>query len=97
MASPVMEERRVGGEEKEEEGKIRIHIGGLGETVTSDDLTKIFAHLGNVKSVEIIRSKGRSFAYVDFFPSSDKSLSKLFSTVRSSFITFLAFIQFLNW
>ncbi|XP_031261129.1 uncharacterized protein LOC116119327 [Pistacia vera] len=62
------------------EDKTRIYVGGLGEKVTSDDLMKIFSSLGDVKTVDIVRTKGRSFGYVDFFPSSDKSLSKLFST-----------------
>ncbi|KAJ0090261.1 hypothetical protein Patl1_14021 [Pistacia atlantica] len=62
------------------EDKTRIYVGGLGEKVTSDDLMKIFSSLGDVKTVDIVRTKGRSIGYVDFFPSSDKSLSKLFST-----------------
>ncbi|KAJ0031189.1 hypothetical protein Pint_13860 [Pistacia integerrima] len=62
------------------EDKTRIYVGGLGEKVTSDDLMKIFSSLGDVKTVDIVRTKGRSFGYVDFFPSSDKSLPKLFST-----------------
>lgn len=67
--------------EPKEEVKTRIYVGGLGDKVTSDDLMKIFSSLGDVKAVDIIRTKGRSFGYIDFFPSSDKSLSKLFSTV----------------
>ncbi|KAJ0090021.1 hypothetical protein Patl1_14018 [Pistacia atlantica] len=56
------------------EDKTRIYVGRLGEKVTSDDLMKIFSSLGDVKTVDIVRTKGRSFGYVDFFPSSDKSL-----------------------
>lgn len=66
--------------EADVEEQTRIHVGGLGEKVTDDDLSKIFSSLGEVKAVDIVRAKGRSFAYVDFFPSSHKSLSKLFST-----------------
>lgn len=68
------------GEEKVEE-TTRIYVGGLGEKVTNDDLRKIFSSLGRVTAVDIVRTKGRSFGYVDFSPSSDKSLPKLFSTV----------------
>lgn len=65
------------------EGRIRIYIGGLGGSVSADDLKKTFStpQLGNVDSVEIVRTKGRSIAYLDFIPVSDKGLAKLFSTV----------------
>ncbi|KAI3790525.1 hypothetical protein L2E82_03625 [Cichorium intybus] len=58
----------------------RIYVGGLGGGVTEDDLRKTFSALGEVVSVDVVRTKGRSFAYLDFLPSSDKSLPKLFST-----------------
>ncbi|KZV26820.1 hypothetical protein F511_06667 [Dorcoceras hygrometricum] len=62
-------------------GKMRIYIGGLGATVMEADLRKTFSSpvLGTVESVEIIRSKGRSFAYLDFIPASEKGLAMLFS------------------
>ena len=60
----------------------RIFVGGLGESVTAEDLQRLFGSLGVVQGLDIVRSKSRSFAYVDFSPSSLKSLSKLFSTVR---------------
>ncbi|CAI9765996.1 unnamed protein product [Fraxinus pennsylvanica] len=62
--------------------KLRIYVGGLGLNVKEDDLKKTFTspQLGTVDSVEIMRSKGRSFAYLDFVPVSDKGLAKLFST-----------------
>ncbi|KAK6152093.1 hypothetical protein DH2020_014728 [Rehmannia glutinosa] len=62
--------------------KLRIYIGGLGSSVQEDDLKKTFTspQLGTVDSVEIIRSKGRSFGYLEFVPVSDKGLAKLFST-----------------
>ncbi|GLT88015.1 hypothetical protein SLE2022_060600 [Rubroshorea leprosula] len=60
--------------------KIRIHVRGLGETVTGDDLRKIFSSLGTVDGVEVVRTKGRSFAYVDFVPALPNSLSRLLST-----------------
>ncbi|KAE8056075.1 hypothetical protein FH972_012873 [Carpinus fangiana] len=59
--------------------KIRVFVGGLGESVTGDDLRRIFGSLGVVEGLDIVRTKGRSFAYVDFCPSSLNSLSKLFS------------------
>ncbi|KAL3535027.1 hypothetical protein ACH5RR_003488 [Cinchona calisaya] len=61
---------------------MRIYVGGLGGNVSADDLKKTFSspQLGTVESVEIVRTKGRSFAYLDFIPSSDKGLAKLFST-----------------
>ncbi|KAK6126682.1 hypothetical protein DH2020_039577 [Rehmannia glutinosa] len=66
--------------------KLRIYIGGLGSSVQEDDLKKTFTspQLGTVDSVEIIRSKGRSFGYLEFVPVSDKGLAKLFSTVSLS-------------
>ncbi|KAK1417073.1 hypothetical protein QVD17_26195 [Tagetes erecta] len=60
--------------------KTRIYVGGLGAGVTEDDLRKTFSSLGEVVSVDVVRTKGRSFAYLDFLPASDKSLPKLFST-----------------
>ncbi|XP_057524597.1 protein REPRESSOR OF SILENCING 3 [Amaranthus tricolor] len=58
----------------------RLYVGGLGERVTEEDLRTTFSHLGSVRSVDIIRTKGRTFAYLNFLPSSDNSLPKLFST-----------------
>nr|POE61339.1 nucleolar protein 8 [Quercus suber] len=58
----------------------RIFVGGLGESVTAEDLQRLFGSLGVVQGLDIVRSKSRSFAYIDFSPSSLKSLSKLFST-----------------
>lgn len=50
--------------------------------MTAEDLKKTFStpQLGKVESMDIVRTKGRSFAYLDLLPSSDKSLPKLFST-----------------
>ncbi|KAK8487604.1 hypothetical protein V6N11_066589 [Hibiscus sabdariffa] len=59
--------------------RTRIHVGGLGQSVSSDDLRKIFSAVGTVEGVDIVRTKGRSFAYVDIIPSSSNSISKLFS------------------
>lgn len=70
-----MEEKSSGG------GGVRLHVGGLGESVGRDDLLKIFSPMGTVDAVEFVRTKGRSFAYVDFSPSSTNSLTRLFSTV----------------
>ncbi|CAA7032363.1 unnamed protein product [Microthlaspi erraticum] len=61
-------------------GGVRLHVGGLGESVGRDDLLKIFSPMGSVDAVEFVRTKGRSFAYIDFSPSSENSLTKLFST-----------------
>ncbi|XP_010525603.1 PREDICTED: uncharacterized protein LOC104803376 [Tarenaya hassleriana] len=63
----------------EQNGGVRIHVGGLGESVNRDDLLKIFSPMGSVEAVDFVRTKGRSFAYIDFSPSSDNSLTKLFS------------------
>ncbi|OMO53219.1 hypothetical protein CCACVL1_28801 [Corchorus capsularis] len=60
--------------------RTRIHVGGLGQSVSSDDLRKVFSAAGAVEGLDIVRTKGRSFAYVDILPSSSNSLSKLFST-----------------
>ncbi|OMP05182.1 hypothetical protein COLO4_09001 [Corchorus olitorius] len=60
--------------------RTRIHVGGLGQSVSSDDLRKVFSAVGAVEGLDIVRTKGRSFAYVDILPSSSNSLSKLFST-----------------
>ncbi|CAK9177707.1 unnamed protein product [Ilex paraguariensis] len=59
---------------------MRIYIGGLGLSVTENDLIKTFSPLGKVESADIVRTNGRSFAYLDFLPSSEKALAKLFST-----------------
>ncbi|KAK9989678.1 hypothetical protein SO802_029917 [Lithocarpus litseifolius] len=67
-------------EEAEKASQMRIFVGGLGESVTAEDLQRMFGSLGVVERLDIVRTKSRSFAYVDFSPSSPKSLSKLFST-----------------
>lgn len=70
-------------EEEEESAskKMRIYVGGLGAATTEDDLRKVFQSVGGVvEAVDFVRTKSRCFAYVDFFPSSQSSLSKLFST-----------------
>ncbi|CAN7140192.1 unnamed protein product [Brassica rapa subsp. narinosa] len=61
-------------------GGVRLHVGGLGESVGRDDLLKIFSPMGSVEAVEFVKTKGRSFAYIDFSPASENSLTKLFST-----------------
>ncbi|OIV97293.1 hypothetical protein TanjilG_07045 [Lupinus angustifolius] len=68
-------------EAEDNNNRVRIFVGGLGETVTPQDLHRLFSSLGTVHGIQTIRTKGRSFAYVDFFPSptDSKSLSKLFS------------------
>lgn len=72
-------------EEESPSKKLRIYVGGLGAAMTDDDLRKLFHSVGGVvEAVDFIRTKSRSFAYVDFSPSSQSSLSKLFSTVRFS-------------
>lgn len=71
---------------------LRIYVGGLGERVAENEVSRIFESVGGVvEGVELVRTKGRSFAYVDFLPSSNKSLSKLFGTV----LAFYFFIYFL--
>ncbi|AES65742.1 putative RNA recognition motif domain, nucleotide-binding alpha-beta plait domain-containing protein [Medicago truncatula] len=65
-------------EEESEKRTVRIFVGGIGEAVTSDDIRRLFESLGSVQSLETIRTKGRSLAYLDFLADS-KSLSKLFS------------------
>lgn len=67
-------------EDEETAPKTRIYMGGLGKNVTEDEIRKTFSGLGRVDSVDVYRTKGRSFAYLDFIPSSEKSLPKLFST-----------------
>ncbi|XP_077222305.1 RNA-binding (RRM/RBD/RNP motifs) family protein isoform X2 [Tasmannia lanceolata] len=62
------------------ESGTRVFVGGLGGSVTESDLEKTFSSLGTIKGIEIVRTNGRSFAYMDFLPSSEKALSKLFST-----------------
>ncbi|KAL9227228.1 hypothetical protein vseg_002948 [Gypsophila vaccaria] len=58
----------------------RLYVGGLGEKVTEEDIKSTFSKLGIVQSIDFIRTKGRCFAYINFFPSSHNSLPKLFST-----------------
>ncbi|KAG4990926.1 hypothetical protein GLYMA_09G084800v4 [Glycine max] len=65
-------------EAEETKSAARIFVGGLAEAVSAEDLRSLFASLGSVQSVQTIRTKGRSFAYLDFL-SDPKSLSKLFS------------------
>ncbi|KAK1323758.1 hypothetical protein QJS10_CPA02g01623 [Acorus calamus] len=60
--------------------RTRIYIGGLGASVTEGDIRKTFSALGQVRSVDFVRTNSRNFAYIDFDPSSPKSLSKLFAS-----------------
>ncbi|KAI6680998.1 hypothetical protein NL676_034879 [Syzygium grande] len=57
----------------------RVYVGGVGESVGEEDLRKIFGALGTIGAVEIVRTKGRGFAYIDFVPATHNSLNKLFS------------------
>ncbi|EXC24931.1 hypothetical protein L484_011797 [Morus notabilis] len=68
-------------EEGVTKSSVRIHVGGLGEAVTGEELRRMFelAGGGSVDDFQFVRTKGRSFAYVDVSPSSDKALSKLFA------------------
>ncbi|XP_065875184.1 protein REPRESSOR OF SILENCING 3 isoform X2 [Euphorbia lathyris] len=83
---PVQIERReeMDMERKDEDlttKNVRIYVGGLGESVTSDDLCGTFSKMGvEIEAVDIIRTKGRSFAYIDFSHHSRDSLPKLFNT-----------------
>ncbi|KAL5726041.1 hypothetical protein ACHQM5_009112 [Ranunculus cassubicifolius] len=72
-------EERVNVEESLMKEK-RIFVGGLGDKVTEDDLRKTFSSLGTIKAVDFVTTNGHSFAYIDFQPSSTKSLPKLFSS-----------------
>ncbi|XP_020235870.1 uncharacterized protein LOC109815529 [Cajanus cajan] len=65
-------------EAKETQSAVRIFVGGLGEAVSDEDLRTLFSSLGTVQTIRTIRTKGRSFAYLDFL-TDPKSLSKLFS------------------
>lgn len=68
---------------------VRIFVGGLGESVKEDELRNIFGSFGTIQgSVDIIRTKGRSFAYCDFIPSSPNSLTKLFGIVLLCYTLF---------
>ncbi|KAM0939388.1 putative RNA recognition motif domain, nucleotide-binding alpha-beta plait domain superfamily [Dioscorea sansibarensis] len=62
------------------EKPMRIFVGGLGAGVTADDMEKTFSSLGSVAAVQLVRTNGRSFGYMDFHPNSDKSLARLFAT-----------------
>ncbi|KAF5181207.1 RNA-binding (RRM/RBD/RNP motifs) family protein [Thalictrum thalictroides] len=75
-----MEDELVQEEEEDLMSTKRIFIGGLGEKVSEEDIQKTFSSLGTIKGIQFVRTNGRSFAYLDFKPSSDKSLSKLFSS-----------------
>ncbi|KAG0470341.1 hypothetical protein HPP92_017041 [Vanilla planifolia] len=58
----------------------RIYVGGVGPGVTAADMEKTFSSLGSVRAVEFVRTNGRNIAFMDFEPSSERSLAKLFST-----------------
>ncbi|KAJ0985216.1 hypothetical protein J5N97_003572 [Dioscorea zingiberensis] len=62
------------------ENPMRIFVGGLGVGVTAEDMEKTFSTLGRVAAVDLVRTNGRSFAYMNFHPNSDKSLARLFAT-----------------
>ncbi|XP_057861717.1 uncharacterized protein LOC131070228 isoform X2 [Cryptomeria japonica] len=70
----------MNGEEGEKgDAMSRIFIGGLGASVTGDELERIFSSFGRIHGLDIIRTNNRSFAYVNLQPADEKSLSKLFS------------------
>ncbi|KAG5012247.1 hypothetical protein JHK86_024508 [Glycine max] len=78
-------------EAEETKSAARIFVGGLAEAVSAEDLRSLFASLGSVQSVQTIRTKGRSFAYLDFL-SDPKSLSKLFSKASTNYSLSLFFL-----
>ncbi|RZR84614.1 hypothetical protein BHM03_00011468 [Ensete ventricosum] len=63
----------------------RIFIGGLSTSVTAADLEKTFSSLGRVHNMEFVHTNGRSFAFMDFEPNSDKALVKLFAVMANAF------------
>ncbi|KAH1232549.1 Nucleolar protein 8 [Glycine max] len=79
-------------EAEETKSAARIFVGGLAEAVSAEDLRSLFASLGSVQSVQTIRTKGRSFAYLDFL-SDPKSLSKLFSKASTNYSLSLFFFN----
>ncbi|MCO5575775.1 hypothetical protein L7F22_029580 [Adiantum nelumboides] len=57
---------------------VRLHVGGLGPSVISSDLLQTFSSLVHVSSVDVVRSKGRSFAYLTI-QAEPHDLKRLFS------------------
>ncbi|KAI5066966.1 hypothetical protein GOP47_0017494 [Adiantum capillus-veneris] len=57
---------------------VRLHVGGLGPAVISSDLLQTFSRLVHVSSVDVVRSKGRSFAYVTI-QAAPHDINRLFS------------------
>ncbi|KAI4376380.1 hypothetical protein MLD38_014149 [Melastoma candidum] len=58
---------------------IRVYAGGIGGSVGEDDIRKTFAKFGEIARVEIVRTKGRGFAYFDLVPSKPNSFHNLLS------------------
>lgn len=57
---------------------VRLHVGGLGPAVISSDLLQTFSSLVHVTSVEVVRTKGRNFAYVTI-QADPQDIKRLFS------------------
>ena len=72
-------EQRNGSQEGEE--SVRIHVGGLGPSVISSDLMQTFSAIATVSSVDIIRTKGRNFAYITFLSPSPQAIKRIFTLV----------------
>lgn len=58
---------------------IRLYVGGLGSSVTKTDLESTFSSLGRLCSVDMVRTKGRNFAYISFEAVSPHDLQRFFS------------------
>eukprot|EP00250_Pteridium_aquilinum_P016935 c23374_g1_i1 orf=147-1778(-) len=57
---------------------VRLHVGGLGPSVISSDLLQTFSSFAKVSSVDVVRTKGRNFAYVTL-QAAPQDIKRLFS------------------
>jgi hypothetical protein len=60
---------------------VRIHVAGLGPSVLASDLSQTFSSVAPVSSVDVIRTKGRSFAYITFLSPSPQAIRRVFTLV----------------
>src|SRR3970040_2413496 len=67
---------------REQEMDIRIYVGNLAKSTTQDEITGLFAQIGEVTSVDLVKdrnsglSKGFAFVTMTSQESADKAISK---------------------
>ena len=88
LAAETNREMEQRNDSEDGEESVRIHVGGLGPSVISSDLMQTFSSIATVSSLDIIRTKGRNFAYITFRSPSPQAIKRIFTLVSPFSILF---------